>query len=141
MINIDGSLVIQIINFLFLIWVLNLVLYRPIRNVLIKRKEKIQGLEGNIDSLSRDCEEKDEAFSAGIKNARISGQGQKEALINEANEEEKEIIQDINQKAQEQLTEIREKIARETETVQSALQQEVDDFANQISQKLLGRAI
>jgi F-type H+-transporting ATPase subunit b len=141
MINIDGSVIIQIINFLFLIWVLNLVLFRPIRNVLIKRKEKIQGLEGNIESLNRDCEEKNEAFAAGIKNARVSGQGQKEAMIAEATEEEKKIIQEINQKALEQLTEIREKISRETGTVKSALQQEVDDFAKQISQKLLGRAI
>ena len=36
----DASVIIQIINFLFLIWVLNLIIFKPIRNILIQRKEK-----------------------------------------------------------------------------------------------------
>ena len=34
----DASVIIQIINFLFLIWVLNLIIYKPIRNIFIQRK-------------------------------------------------------------------------------------------------------
>jgi len=45
----DASVFIQIINFLFLIWVLNLIIYKPIRNILIQRKEKFSGLEADIE--------------------------------------------------------------------------------------------
>ena len=41
MINIDGSLFIQIANFLVLIWILNIVVYRPIRKILIERIARI----------------------------------------------------------------------------------------------------
>ena len=47
MISVDVSLFIQIANFLFLIWVLNIILYRPIRGIIRQRKEKFDKLEIN----------------------------------------------------------------------------------------------
>ena len=52
MVNVDVSLLIQIINFIVLIWVLNLVLYKPIRNILIQRKEKVANLEKRLAPVS-----------------------------------------------------------------------------------------
>ena len=137
----DSSTLIQIINFVFLIWVLNLLLYKPIRKILAQRKEKIDGLELSIETSAKDALEKDEAFSAGIKEARARGFKEKEALMQQATDEEKKIIADINRKAQAELAEIRNKIKKEAEVARESLQKEVDNFANQICQKILGRAV
>ena len=137
----DQSIVIQMINFLFLIWVLNIILYRPIRNVLIQRKEKIAGLENGIEQCADEVKEKDEAFKAGIAEARANGVKEKNQLEEAAAEEEKKIIEEINEKAQANLLEIREKIAADTDNVQEALQKEVDAFADAIGEKILGRAV
>ncbi len=141
MIKIDGSLFIQIVNFLFLIWVLNVVLYRPIRNVLAKREEKVTGLETDISSFSTGATEKDEAYRTGIKDARIKGVQEKEKQVQAAEEEEKEIINKINQQAQANLAAVREKVKKEADDVRSSLLQEVDTFATQISEKILGRRV
>ena len=61
--------------------------------------------------------------------------------MQQAADEEKTIIADINQKAQAELVQIREKIIKETETARKSLQKEVNSFANQICQKILGRAV
>ena len=137
----DGSTFIQIINFVFLIWVLNILLYRPIRKIIAQRKEKIEGLELSIETSDKDALEKDEAFVAGIKEARARGFKEKEALMQEAADEEKKIIAGINSKAQAELAEVREKIKSEAEVAREALQNEVDNFANLICQKILGRAV
>ena len=137
----DGSVIIQIINFLFLIWILNLLLYKPIRKILTQRKEKIDGLELSIETSDKDALEKDEAFAAGIKEARAKGFREKEALMQQAMDEEKTIIADINRKAQAEMAEVRDKIKKEAEVVRGSLQKEVDNFANQICQKILGRAV
>jgi F-type H+-transporting ATPase subunit b len=137
----DSSTLIQIINFVFLIWVLNLLLYRPIRKILAQRKEKIDGLELSIETSAKDAAEKDEAFAAGIREARARGFKEKEALMQQATEEEKKIIADINSKAQAELAEIRNKIKKEADVARESLQKEVDSFANQICQKILGRAV
>ncbi len=140
MISLDGSLFIQIINFLFLIWALNFVLYKPIRKILIQRKEKITGLEQNIDACNSDAEKKDDAFTSGLKEARTNGMGEKDALIQTATDEEKVIIEKINQKAQADLAEVREKVAKDAESVRVSLEEELDDIAIAISHKILGRA-
>lgn len=141
MIKVDGSLFIQIVNFLFLIWIMNVILYKPIRNILIRRKEKMGGLEKNIASAVNEAKEKEQAFANGIKQARSRGMKQKDALIQEAGQEEKKIVEEINKKAQANLLEIREKISKEAEGVQAALQKEIDSFAQAIGEKILGRAI
>jgi len=140
MISLDGSLFIQIINFLFLIFALNFVLYKPIRKILIQRKEKITGLEQSIDTCNSDAKEKDDAFTSGLKEARAKGMGEKEALMQTATDEEKVIIEKINQKAQADLAEVREKVAKDSESVRASLQEELDDIATAISHKILGRA-
>jgi len=119
----------------------NLILYKPIRKILIQRKEKISSLEQNIEKLDQNAKDKDDAFISGIKTARGKGLVEKEALLKEAAEEERKIIEEINQKAQANLAEILEKIAKDAEDVRLALQKEVDTFANAISEKILGRAV
>ena len=140
MIVIDGSVFIQIINFVFLIWVLNIVLFKPIRKVLRQRSEKVTGLKNNIETFSRDSREKDAAFETGIKDARRRGLQEKDALLQAAAEEEKKIIAKINAKAQGEIAALREKIAKDAEGVRETLQQEIEAFAEEIERKVLGRA-
>ncbi|RPH52873.1 MAG: ATPase [Desulfobacteraceae bacterium] len=141
MINVDKSVFIQIINFLFLIWAMNVVLYKPIRKILLQRKEKIAGLEQSIENFGKNAQEKEDAYASGIKEARAKGQKEKEALLLSAQNEEKQLIEKINKKAQEDLVQMRNKIAKDTESVRSSLQNEVDTFAAAIGQKILGRVI
>lgn len=141
MISIDGSIIIQIVNFIFLIWVLNIILYKPIRNVLLQRKERVADLEQSIEASRRDVEEKDEAFSLGIKEAKAKGLKEKEGLLQIASEEERKIIEKINEKAQADIANVRVKIAEDAESARKSLQQEVDTFADAIAQKILGRAV
>jgi F-type H+-transporting ATPase subunit b len=137
----DVSLIIQIANFLLIIWILNLILYRPIRNILRQRKEKIEGLELRIETYNEDAQKKDDAFASGIQEARTKGLKEKETLLQSAAEEEKQIIADVNTKAQAELAEIRKKIVKDTKAVSASLQEKVDEFANDICQKILGRKV
>jgi F-type H+-transporting ATPase subunit b len=137
----DRSLIIQIANFLLIIWILNLILYRPIRNILRQRKEKIEGLELRIETYNGDAQKKDDAFASGIQEARAKGLKEKETLLQAAAEEEKQIIARVNTEAQAELAEIRRKIGKDAEAVSASLQEKVDEFANDICQKILGRKV
>ena len=63
----------------------------------------MDGLENNIQSISTDAEAKHQDFEGGIKDARLKGQGRKEALLQEAADQEKTIVAQINEKAQKDL--------------------------------------
>ncbi|MBT8340558.1 MAG: ATPase [Desulfatitalea sp.] len=133
-------LAIQIANFLVLIFVLNMVLYKPIRKILTERKEKLQGLEKSASACDAQAEEKNQAFIAGIREARAKGQKEKEALMQAAMEEENTVVTRINDQAKEDLAKIKAKITNETAAVRKELEKEVDAFADAITQKILGRA-
>jgi F-type H+-transporting ATPase subunit b len=137
----DWTLWVQMANFLIIVWALNIILYKPIRNILIQRKEKITNLEQNTEMLNKEANEKDNAFDSGIKDARAKGLNAKNVLLKEAADKEKEVIEKINQKAQENLAEVREKIAKDVEIVRASLQKEIDKFAGAIGEKILGRAV
>lgn len=141
MVSIDGTLFVQIINFLFLIWALNIVLYKPIRKILLQRKDKVSGLEDGIERFEQDALEKDQALVSGIKEARGKGLKEKAAFEDEGRAEEMKVIEKINEKARVNLAGIRETIARETEEARQSLLKEVDDFAEDISRRILGRAV
>jgi F-type H+-transporting ATPase subunit b len=137
----DWTVFLQIANFLFLIFMMNIILFKPIRKMLLERKAKINGLEDSIDSTQKEAVSQDEAFATGLKEARGKGLKEKEVLLQEASDEEKAIIDRINEKAQADLTEVRDKIAADTDAVKAKLIQEVDGFADIISEKILGRAV
>ena len=137
----DWTVFIQIGNFLFLIFMMNILLFKPIRKMLLERKTRISGLEESIDSTQHEATTQDEAFAKGLKEARSNGLKQKDALLQEASDEEKAIIGKINEKAQADLAEVRDKIAADTDAVKAKLMEEVDGFADIISEKILGRAV
>jgi F-type H+-transporting ATPase subunit b len=137
----DGSVIIQIVNFIFLIWILNIVVYTPIRNILLKRKEKISDLEAGIQNSLSEAKEQENSWMAGIKNARAKGLEHKDSLIQAAEEDEKKILDRINRKASEDLAQLREKISKDVDDVRAALKKEIDAFVDAISEKILGRNV
>ncbi len=140
MVSVDYSVIVQIINFILLVWLMNIVLYKPIRSILAQRKRNISAFEQGIRSSEESVIEKEEAFTSGIREARAKGLLIKDTLLDEASSEERRVIDEISKKAQANLAEVREKIAADASVVKESLQKEVDVFATQISEKILGRA-
>jgi len=136
----DISFVYQMINFLILLFVLNLVLYKPIRNVLLERKAKIEGMQEGAQKASNDLVAGEDAYKDGLKKARSKGLKEKETFMETASQEEKEIIDRINKKAQANLAEIKGQIADQTEQARKTLEGEVEAYAKAIGEKILGRA-
>lgn len=137
----DWSLFVQIGNFILLIFILNAILYKPIRQILIERKRKIQGYEEGIEDIQRDASESEQNFQAKISEARQQGVQQKEALKQTGQEEEKRLIAEINQKAQAELEAVRAQIAKDAEDARRGLEKEIAAFSGTIAEKILGRAV
>lgn len=136
----DISAVYQMVNFLVLLFLLNLVLYKPIRNIILERKSKVSTLSSGVEAASANLETKKDDYKKGLSQARGEGLKQKEVFIEEASAQEKEIITRINQKAQANFAQIKAQVAEETEQARKALEAEVEAYAKAIGEKILGRA-
>jgi F-type H+-transporting ATPase subunit b len=122
-------------------WALNLVLYRPLRNILRRRNERISGRQHGTDILRTDMNEKDRAYLSGLKAARAKGLEARQELIQAATDEQDQMIERITQKALGDLAQIQSKIADDAENVRPALVEERDDFSDAIGSKILGRVM
>ncbi|MBF0227044.1 MAG: ATP synthase F0 subunit B [Desulfobacterales bacterium] len=139
MIKIDGSVFIQIINFIVLILGLNALLYKPIRGIINKRKEKFNGIGQAIQRSSEDAFQKKSFINEKLEDSTAEGEKKKEIIVKSGKDEEQKIIAAINAKITNDLEEIRNKIKKDVEVVRKSLQNEIDVFANSICNKMLGR--
>jgi F-type H+-transporting ATPase subunit b len=98
-------------------------------------------MEQAIQGADQNVADKEAAFAKAIRDARARGLKEKEAMIQAAAAEERKRIEGINAKAQADLEEMRGKIRADAERARDALKQEIGVFAEQITQKILGRAL
>ena len=137
----DWTLFLQMGNFILLIFILNAILYKPIRQILIERKKKIQGYKEGIDTLQQDASESEKSFQAKVSEARQQGVREKETLKQTGQEEEKQITDEINRKAQAELEAVRAQIVKDAQNARRGLEKEIEVFSGTIFEKILGRAV
>ncbi len=135
----DISLVYQMANFIILLLILNQVLYRPVRSILLERKNKLAELENSAAKAQTNLSGQKEAYKDGIKAARLEGLKAKEAQVEAAAKEEKEILEQISQQAAANLARIKDQVRQEVEQARVSLDSEVESFAKTIGEKILGR--
>ncbi len=141
MLKIDISLVYQIINFLFLLFVLNLILYRPIRRIIQKRKQEMDGLEKAIQDYESRAQETAKRIEEGMILARKEGFREKEAIKEQGIEEEKSILADAMAKAGDKVQGAKKEIEAKVEEVRKELEGQIASFSAELVHKILGRTV
>ena len=141
MLNIDGALILQIANFLVLLLVLNLILYRPIRRVLAQRDEEMSSRENTIESFQQKAQQHEKDIEEGMVRARKEGYTQKEALKAEGVEAEKGLLQEAGQSVEQKLGAARKDMEGKVADVRQALEGQISDFSNELAEKILGRSV
>ncbi|MEN8189479.1 MAG: ATP synthase F0 subunit B [Thermodesulfobacteriota bacterium] len=141
MITMDITLVIQMVNIVILMFVLNGIIYKPVRRVLRERAERLQSMQDDIATLEENARRRQEEVDA--KMAKASGKA-KAALdsarssASAAGDEKLAAIKaEADEMKEKQLTEVRTEIG----SAEKALQGNLDDFATAMAGKILGRSL
>jgi len=137
----DWTLFVQMANFILLIFILNAVLYKPIRKILLERKKKINGLQQAVASAEEGAAESQGAFKVKMGEAKMKGHQEKEALKETARAEERRLLAEINEKAAKDLEAVRAQVAKEAQDAKVKLKGEIEAFSASIAEKILGRAV
>lgn len=146
MLNIDfslwpiGVLWIQIANFLVLLLLLNRIAYRPIRRVLTKRADEMNGMQQAAESLQERYAKNEQLLQENVIEARKQGFGVKEGIKKEGFDQEKGMLQEAGAKTEERLGKAREEIDQTLARVRQTLQGEVNQFSQELAEKILGRS-
>ena len=133
MINIDITLLIQLVNFLVALAIINYLIIRPIRGVLARRRAQNDELRGAADTLMGEAGLKMEGYNARIEKARAdvaalrksmkaAAEETAQARLNEAGDEARAIHRAAAERVREESAEARRELdGRVGDFVQVAL--------------------
>lgn len=141
MIEIDLTMLIQIVNMLLLIVILNAVLYKPIRSILEDRQKKIAGLDESVATFRKNSGLRLEEFDQKMKDARLRAKKEYEATRVAAHAESNEHLAGIRKEADAQKSGRLAEIEKQFATAQGELKGQIDGFASDMASKVLGRAL
>jgi F-type H+-transporting ATPase subunit b len=141
MITIDITVIIQIINILILIVVMNAVLYKPVRTVLAKRKEKLADLGNAIDTFQKNAELRKEEISRKLNDARGKAKEEIEKAKGAAQVSTAESLTKVRQEATASKTAQLDEIQKQFTDAQQQLSGQIESFASEMAAKVMGRSI
>jgi F-type H+-transporting ATPase subunit b len=140
-VSLDFSLFIQMINFLVLMLVLNLFLYKPIRKILHERETLFESYRQLGDVAKKQLEDGEEEKNRSRELALTEGLETLKSLRSAGREREKEILAEAQESSLNRLEEARARLAKETATVRESLAQEAKVLATDIASRLLSRTL
>lgn len=141
MITVDITMPIHILNILFLIVVLNAVLYRPVRRILAERKQKISDLNTDVDTFNKNAKLRADQFDQKFREARRKAKAEFDAARNEAQAAGTEKLQQIKSESDKAKAAQLGTVASEVKAAEQALKAQVESFATDMAGKVLGRAL
>ena len=141
MINIDLAILIQLVNFLVLMLVLNIFLYKPIRKALAERHGRIAEAKARAEGVDQDVQGKMAEYEARLKAMKSGAADERGALIKEAQAEETMILEAARKEASETLSAIKARVAKESADARVLLQEQAKALSVDICEKVLGRSL
>jgi F-type H+-transporting ATPase subunit b len=141
MIDIDWTLYAQIINFLLLVFLLNVVLFRPIRNALRERQAKLLAQESEINLLTDQNQSLEEEILEELAAARRAGAGARETLKQEGVQAEATLLEEVKRQVEVEWGTVEKKIKADIAKARASLKTQAQSFAQLLATKILGREL
>jgi len=140
-INIDLAFLIQLINFLVLLAVLNVLLYKPIRKVLAERQGRIADARSKAEGVDRDVQTKMAEYEARLREMKSGAADERGTLVKEAQAEEAAILETARKEATATLSAIRSRVEKEAADAMVILREQAKLLSVDICEKVLGRSL
>lgn len=138
MIDLDITLLIQLVNFLIVLVGLNALLIRPIREIIKQRQDKVLGLLGDAEQFVEASDSKIKNYENALIDARKAAVAEREKVKEAALAQETGIVAKATADAQASIAASREKVATDVASAMDKLKGQVGALAEQTIAKVLG---
>lgn len=140
MIELNYTFFVQLVNFLIILTVLNLILFRPIRGIIKKRAEVMQEKMAAIETFTAQAESKLANYKTALSGARVEAQQLRVSLKAEGTAGEASVLAKAGAEAASTVAAARKEIANQKQAALKTLQGKVAGYAGSVAEKVLSRA-
>ncbi|MGV8081854.1 MAG: ATP synthase F0 subunit B [Syntrophales bacterium] len=141
MIDIDSTLWIQLVNFLILVFILKILLYKPILGIMEKRKQQFDGARDEVRGLHEAVEKKMAEYEEAVRKAKQAAMEQKSEFVKEGAEEARKIVDAVRGVIPKMMEEFQGKMNREIDEARGVLKNQSQRLSLEIAEKVLGRSL
>ena len=135
--DINVTLLIQLINFVVILVLVNAVLIRPVREMIHKRKAARYDLIRRAHAFTDQASEDADKYEQTLRSAREEGARIRQQLRNEGLADQAGLLASAGAEAAELLNQERERALREAEQAKKALSSQVASLADDVAARLL----
>ncbi len=141
MIELNLTLIIQLVIVLSLMGILTQIVFKPFMNVIQERRNRIEGAEEKAKDLQQQADELIERYREAIAAAQAQGAGIRDELRKTSLAEEMAILEKAMAEANRLIQEVKGKIAEETRAAREDLRVQAQNLSREITEKILGRGL
>ncbi|AKF05461.1 ATP synthase F0 subunit B [Sandaracinus amylolyticus] len=138
-IDLDGSLLIQLAIFFVAFELLRRLVFRPMIALFDAREAAIDGAKREARSLETEAEEKLKAFETEMKKVRAEAAADRDSIRQDAQRLERELLAKARVEADGMLGDATAKMQSDAAAIRADMKKTVPALAGQIAEKLLGR--
>ena len=137
----DFTLLVQMVIFLLLVFILNVLLYKPILSIIDRRKKQLEESENEIKLFNESAEKRVSEYEEKLKQAKLKASEQKKEIIQEGVNQAKNIVDAVRNEIPAIAREFQQKMDKEVEAAKAVLGGRYKDLSMEIARKILGRPV
>jgi F-type H+-transporting ATPase subunit b len=141
MVTLDYTILVQMANFILLIFILNVLLYKPILSIIGKRKSQMEESDSEVKRLSQTVEQKLAEYENKVRLAKLEAMEQRNAIVKEGTDRAKGIIDAVRNEIPAMMEQFNAKMGREVDAARAILRSQSQKISLDIAEKVLGRSI
>jgi F-type H+-transporting ATPase subunit b len=141
MVSLDYTILVQMANFILLIFILNALLYKPILDIIGKRKQKLEESDGEIKRVNQTVAQKIAEYEEKVRQAKLDAMEQKNAIVKEGADMAKGVIDAVRSEIPGMMEQFNAKMGKEVEAAKAVLRTQSQKISLEIAEKVLGRSI
>ncbi|ODN29765.1 F0F1 ATP synthase subunit B [Fervidobacterium thailandense] len=130
--EINLTAVIQLMSFLFLLWMLKKLLYNPFFSMIEKRRQKIEGELAEAEKIRKEAEKMRKEAEKILAEATQRAQG----IISKAEAEAEQIVETAKQKARIEAEKIKQEALMDIERQKQEVLQQIQNVATELAVNL-----
>lgn len=137
MLDLNITLLFQLVNFFIAIFVLNILLIRPIRDIIKKRNGVMDNLAGEADNFESQAAERLANYEAELARARQDAGLAREDARSAGMTEQQGIVGEAQKSARDILADTRRSLREQADATLSELRNQVSEYSARLADRLI----
>ena len=140
LISINETLIVQMISFLIFLYIINRIMFRPLRKVMDERKSHIDRIQQDIDNAHSEYEKLTDQIQARENDVRNEASELRQQLTARGQQQATEIMASTREEISDLTINAEKEVDHQIATARKYVQMEAEDLSNQIIATVLHRS-